>query len=101
MPRKTIVASVVVVCLLAVVSALGASGDKAKVEGLITTRTGETLIMKTSDGAKTTVVLTDDTKVQDRRGLFGMEKQVLADTILIPGLKVRVSGTTDDQGRIV
>jgi hypothetical protein len=29
MPRKTIVASVVVVCLLAVVSAFGASGDKA------------------------------------------------------------------------
>jgi outer membrane protein OmpA-like peptidoglycan-associated protein len=84
-----------------VVSAFGASGDKAKVEGLITTRTGETLIVKTSDGGKTTVVLTDDTKVQDRRGLFGLEKQVLADTILIPGLKVKVSGTTDDQGRIV
>jgi outer membrane protein OmpA-like peptidoglycan-associated protein len=84
-----------------VVSAFGASGDKAKVEGLITTRTGETLIVKTSDGGKTTVLLTDDTKVQDRRGLFGLEKQVLADTILIPGLKVRVSGTTDDQGQIV
>jgi outer membrane protein OmpA-like peptidoglycan-associated protein len=84
-----------------VVSAFGASGDKAKVEGLITTRTGETLIVKTSDGGKTTVVLTDDTKVQDRRGLFGLEKQVLADTILIPGLKIKVSGTTDDQGRIV
>jgi outer membrane protein OmpA-like peptidoglycan-associated protein len=83
------------------VSAFGASGDKAKVEGLIRTRTGETLIVKTSDGGTTTVVLTDDTKVQDRRGLFGLEKHPLATTILIPGLKVRVSGTTDDQGQIV
>ena len=99
--RTTIVASLVVVCLLSGVSAFGQGGDKTKVEGFITTRTGETLIMKTSDGGKTTVVLTDDTKVQDRRGLFGLEKQPLATTILMPGLKVRVSGTTDDQGQIV
>jgi outer membrane protein OmpA-like peptidoglycan-associated protein len=89
------------VCLLAALSAFGQGGDKAKVEGFITTRTGETFIMKTSDGSKTSVVLTDDTKVQDRRGLFGLEKQQLAATILMPGLKIRVNGTTDDQGRIV
>jgi outer membrane protein OmpA-like peptidoglycan-associated protein len=93
--------SLSIVCLLAGISAFGADGDKVKVEGLITTRTGETLILATSDGSKTTVVLDDDTKVQDRRGLFGLEKHPLAFTILIPGLKVRVSGKTDDQGRIV
>lgn len=98
--RRTIVASVVVGCLLAGVSAFGASGEKAKIEGMIATRTGETLILDTSDGKKT-VVVTDDTKVQDRRGLFGLEKSPLAQTVLIPGLKVKVSGTTDDQGRIV
>lgn len=99
--RTTIVVRLVVVCLLAGVSAFGASGDKAKVEGIITTRTGETLTLGTPDGTKTTVVLDDETKVQDRRGLFGLDKHPLAATILIPGLKVRVSGTTDDQGQIV
>jgi outer membrane protein OmpA-like peptidoglycan-associated protein len=99
--RSAIVASLVVVNLLAGVSAFGASGDKAKIEGFIATRSGETLIVKTLDGAKTSVVLTDDTKVQDRRGLFGLEKQPLGATILIPGLKIRVSGKTDDQGQIV
>jgi outer membrane protein OmpA-like peptidoglycan-associated protein len=89
------------VCLLAGASSFAASGDKAKVEGFITARTGETLIVKTSDGGTTTVVLADETKVQDRRGLFGLDKEELAHTILMPGLKVRVSGTTDDQGRIV
>jgi outer membrane protein OmpA-like peptidoglycan-associated protein len=101
MERKTIVVSLMTVLFVTSVAAFGAAGDKAKVEGLITTRTGETLILKTSDGEKATVVLTDDTKVQDRRGLFGLDKTPLAYTVLIPGLKVRVSGTTDDQGRIV
>jgi OmpA-OmpF porin, OOP family len=67
---------------------------------MITTRTGETLIVKSADG-NTTVVLTDDTKTQDRRGLFGLEKQPLSSVVLIPGLKVSVDGTLDDQGRIV
>jgi len=67
---------------------------------MITTRTGETLIVKTADG-NTTVVLTDYTTTKDDRGLFGLEKQRLSSVVLIPGLKVEVDGTTDDQGRIV
>jgi outer membrane protein OmpA-like peptidoglycan-associated protein len=99
--RTTIVASLIAVCLLAVAWAFGQSGDKAEARGMIISRTGETLIVKTSDGGKTTVVLTDATKVQDGRGLFGLDKQQLADTILMPGLKVKAKGLTDDQGRIV
>jgi outer membrane protein OmpA-like peptidoglycan-associated protein len=101
MRRKTIVVRLMALVFLSSLAGFGQGGDKAKVEGFITARTGETFIMKTSDGGKTTVALTDDTKVQDRRGLFGLEKQQLAATILMPGLKVRVSGRTDDQGRVV
>jgi OOP family OmpA-OmpF porin len=100
MERKTVVVSLMTVLFLTSVAALGASGDKAKAKGMITTRTGETLIVKSADG-NTTVVLTDDTKTQDRRGLFGLEKQPLSSVVLIPGLKVSVDGTLDDQGRIV
>src|ERR1700751_5269246 len=100
MERKTVVVSLMTVLFLTSVAALGASGDKAKAKGMITTRTGETLIVKSSDG-NTTVVLTDDTKTQDRRGLFGLEKQPLSSVVLIPGPKVSVDGTLDDQGRIV
>jgi outer membrane protein OmpA-like peptidoglycan-associated protein len=67
---------------------------------MITTRTGETLIVKTADG-NTTVVLTDSTTTKDDRGLFGLEKQRLSSVVLMPGLKVEVDGTTDDQGRVV
>lgn len=87
------------VCLLLSASAFGAGGDKAKVKGMITSRTGETLIVKTEQG-NTTVVLTDNTRTKDDRGLFGLRKQYMSSVVLIPGLKVDVDGMSDDQGRV-
>ena len=86
--------------LFILTSVFALAGDKTKVNGMITTRTGETLIVKSGDGT-TTVVLTDDTRTKDDRGLFGLEKQHLSSVVLIPGLKVEVEGTPDEQGRIV
>ena len=48
MHRTTIVASVTALFLLTSVFALGA--DKAEVKGMITARTGETLIVKSRNG---------------------------------------------------
>jgi hypothetical protein len=78
--------------LFILTSVFALAGDKTKVNGMITTRTGETLIVKSGDGT-TTVVLTDDTKTKDDKGLFGLEKQRLSSAVLIPGLKVEVEGT--------
>ena len=98
MERKTMLRA----CLLALV-VLGAAcawaGDK-NVKGMITTRTGETLIVKGAEGTFT-VVLTDDTTTKDDKGVFGLEKQQMSNVVLIPGLKVSVDGTSDDQGRVV
>jgi outer membrane protein OmpA-like peptidoglycan-associated protein len=93
-----IVASLTALSLAASVSAFGASGDK--VRGIISSRTGETLIISSPQG-KTTVVLTDDTTTKDDKGLLGLDKQKLSSVVLIPGLKVKVDGTPDDQGRII
>jgi outer membrane protein OmpA-like peptidoglycan-associated protein len=93
------VASVAAVCLLASVSAFGASGEKAKAKGMISSRTGETLILNTADG-KTTVVMDDSTKVQQPKGL-GLRKKQVSAAVLIPGLKVSVDGVTDEQNGIV
>jgi outer membrane protein OmpA-like peptidoglycan-associated protein len=95
-----IVASVLALLLLASVAAFGASGDKAKVKGMIISRTGETLVVSSSDG-KTTVVLTDDTRTKDNVGLFGLDRKELSSVVLIPGVKLSVDGTSDDQGRVV
>ena len=75
------------------------SGEKAKIHGLITGRTGDILKVKTSDG-NITVVLTDDTKVQKPKGL-GLRKTQMSFMALIPGLKISVDGFRDEQSRLV
>jgi len=100
MNRRTIVVSLTALLFLASASVVQASGDKTKVKGMITTRTGETLIVK-SDQGNVTVVLTDDTVTKDDKGLFGLDKKQLSSVVLIPGLKVEVDGTSDGQGRVV
>jgi len=100
MHRNTIRVGLMALFFLASLSAVGASGDKTNVKGMITSRTGETLIVKTSDGS-TTVVLTDDTTTKDDKGLFGLEKLPMSSVVLIPGLKVDIDGASDEQGRVV
>src|SRR6266478_7064579 len=94
--RETIVASLMAVLLLASVTTFGAEN----VKGMISGRTGETLIVNTEAG-KVTVVLTEGTKIKDDRGLFGLQEEKMSATVLIPGLKVSVDGMTDAQGRVV
>lgn len=96
MHQRMIVVSVMALFFLASVSAFG--GDKVK--GMITSRTGETLIVR-SGGKTVTVVLTDDTRTKDDKGLFGLDKEYMSNVVLIPGLKVNVNGKSDDQGRVV
>src|SRR5215471_7466226 len=87
-------------CFFAEVAAFGAGDNKARVEGMIITRTGETLIVSNPQG-QVTVVLTADTRTKDDRGLFGLETQEMGSAVLIPGLKVKVDGVSEDQGRVV
>ena len=95
MHPRTIVVSLMALFFLASVSAFGDD-----VKGMITSRTGETLIVK-SRGATTTVVLTDSTRTKDDTGLFGLGKTEMSNAVLIPGLKVDIDGTSDDQGRFI
>src|SRR5437016_5761351 len=94
------IAGLAAMCLLASFSSFGASSDKVKAKGMIVSRTGETLIVSGAQG-KVTLVLTDDTTTKDDKGLFGLDKEEMSNVVLIPGLKVDVDGTSDDQGRVV
>jgi OmpA-OmpF porin, OOP family len=99
MHRKKIAVNLMALLVLASVPAF-ASGQ-TKVKGMIIARTGETLVVKTGEGTTTVVMLTDSTTTRDKKGLFGLDKQHLSSVVLIPGLKVDVNGTSDDQGRVV
>src|ERR1700746_1720862 len=99
MQEKKIAVTLMTLLSLLSLAAFGASDEK-EVKGMITSRSGETLIVKSGVGT-TTVVLTDNTRTKDERGLFGREKQEMSSVVLIPGLKVDVDGVSDDQGRVI
>ncbi len=100
MHRNTFVLSLMALFLLASASAIRAADDKIEVKGMIISRTGETLLVKSAQGT-VTVVLTDVTTTKDDRGLLGIRTQQMSNVVLIPGLKVDVDGTNDPQGRVV
>ena len=77
-----------------------ARGQDAEVKGMITSRTADTLIVKSAPGS-VTVALTGDTKTKDNTGVFGLSTDPMSDTVLVPGLKVDIAGSHDEQGRIV
>jgi OmpA-OmpF porin, OOP family len=97
--KRTIVVGLLAVCFVALLSAY-AQGDKTKVKGLITARTGDTIVLKTTDGSTMTVTLDDDTKVQQPKGL-GIRKKQMSAAVLIPGLKVSVDGTSQDATHVL
>ena len=74
--------------------------EKAEVKGMITDRTGETLIVK-SDTGTFTVVLTGQTRTKDNTGVFGLSRDEMSGVVLIPGLKVDIDGTSEEGGRIM
>jgi OmpA-OmpF porin, OOP family len=97
--RMRIVVGLLAVCFVALLSAY-AQGEKTKVKGLITARTGDTIVLKTTDGSMMTVTLDDDTKVQQPKGL-GIRKKQMSAAVLIPGLKVSVDGTSQDATHVL
>src|SRR5262245_35508127 len=98
--RTATVAGLALVCLMTCMSAFSSQSDKIKTKGMIISRTGETLVVN-SPGGKTTVILTEDTKTKDNKGMLGLRKEFMANTVLIPGLKVDIDGVSDDQGRVI
>jgi OOP family OmpA-OmpF porin len=97
--RMRIFVGLLAVCFVALLSAY-AQGEKTKVKGLITARTGDTMVLKTTDGSTVTVTLDDDTKVQQPKGL-GIRKEKMSAALLIPGLKVSVEGTSQDATHVL
>jgi OmpA-OmpF porin, OOP family len=97
--RLRIIVGQLTMCFLLLMSA-HAQGDKIKVKGLITARTGDTIVLKTTDSSNVTVTLDDDTKVQQPKGL-GVRKTQMSAAVLIPGLKVSVDGTSQDSTHVL
>lgn len=89
--------------LLLIVGALGASSvaDTVKVEGLIKSRDGDTMVVQTSNASNLVVLLTDHTEVGQIQGVLKARRKEMSMAALIPGLAVRVEGNLNNQNQLV
>ena len=86
MHRKKIATSLMALVVLA---AIPAFGDDAQVKGMIISRTGDTLVVK-SGAETTTVVLTDDTTTKDDRGFWAWRNSNCPIRCLYPDLRCQL-----------
>ena len=78
------------------------AGEKAKVEGTILSRDGNTIKLRGDDDSIGTVDLTDGTKIQLKKGVFIFRHSDKMDAnALVPGLHVEAQGKGNDHGELV
>lgn len=95
-----VAAAIVVAAALAPASAWQGfeAGQKAEVTGMIASRDGDTMGVKTPNGS-VTVTLTAATQVSSPTGFFKKQKYDI--TVLVPGLQVDVKGVGDTNGNLI
>jgi outer membrane protein OmpA-like peptidoglycan-associated protein len=74
-------------------------GEKIKMEGVVISRQGNIVTMRTGDSGKVDISITDYTKVVTPDGLLGKKQRPVSD--LVPGLWVKVKGIGDSPGHLV
>lgn len=81
-------------------SAQAATGEKVKVEGVIVKREGNTVTLKTAQGADATVALTSSTQIKEKKSNFfrGAKKYDVAQ--LVRGLYIIAEGRKDGSGQL-
>jgi OmpA-OmpF porin, OOP family len=77
------------------------AAQSVEVEGLIKARNGDTMIVNTSGSPDVTVLLTDSTQVGQVQGVFKARRKQMSMAALIPGLKVKVEGSYNDERQLV
>jgi outer membrane protein OmpA-like peptidoglycan-associated protein len=93
---------IAVAALLATVAvSTVAFAQSQKVKGVIISRAGNTMTMKTADGQKLVVALNDSTDVQQIEGAFKARKKEMSMAALIPGLACEVQGSSNAQNQLV
>jgi outer membrane protein OmpA-like peptidoglycan-associated protein len=78
-----------------------AIAQSVQVQGVIDSRSGATMTVKSPDSGNVVVLLTDSTDVQEVEGGLHMRKKQMGMTALVPGLSVQVKGSNNAQNQLV
>lgn len=76
------------------------AGEQAKVQGVIISRDGQTIKLRSDDDSVGTIDLTNDTKIQLKHGIFSRKSAMNADS-LVSGLRVEAQGKGNEKGELV
>jgi len=96
-----IVRSVLVSALALALFGPVVAAQVVKIEGPIKSRSGDTMLVKSSGSPDITVLLTDSTEVGQVQGVLQARRKQMSMAALIPGLTVKVEGTYNDQNQLV
>ena len=112
--RKSIAVLMVLAFVIALITAIGVSaqsasnahpvqvpqGEKRRVQGVVSFRSGDSFKVRDPGGAETTVLLTSDTDVTSHsRGLKGKKDYPV--TYIMRGLRLQAQGKGDAEGNLV
>jgi outer membrane protein OmpA-like peptidoglycan-associated protein len=75
--------------------------ESVKAEGLIKTRSGDTMTLQISSQSELVILLTDTTRVGQVQGVFKARRKDMSMAALIPGLAVKVEGNYDEDRKLV
>src|SRR5215469_3044635 len=73
----------------------------AKVDGQIKTKNGDTMIIQTSSSPNVVVLLKDNTRIKEVHGVLNVARKEMSRDELIPGLRISVQGTYNEQQQVV
>src|SRR5579862_4428426 len=93
-------ANIVTLLFLGIASGTAAA-QSTKVQGIIKSRSGVDIILKTTDDPNMIVMLTDSTDVGQVEGLLKARSKQMSMAALIPGLAVSVEGDYNSQNVLV
>ena len=101
MKYRSSATKLIVIAVLFMAVAGSAVAQSMKAKGVIISRAGNTMTMKTADTPNLVVVLNDNTDVQQLEGALKARKKDMSMAALIPGLACEVQGTYNAQNQLV
>src|SRR3954451_2140075 len=84
-----------------VVALSAAVAEETKIEGVIVGRSGDVIIVEYMQGAELAFHLDDATKVSQTGGVFKTRRTDKSMAALVPGLKVKVEGESNQDRKLV
>jgi outer membrane protein OmpA-like peptidoglycan-associated protein len=88
-------------CLIVLALNTLSAADSIKVEGIIKSRNGDSMIVETANEPNLIVLLNENTEVGQVQGVLKARRKQMSMAALIPGLKVKLEGTYNTQNQLI